>query len=175
MKTHIKRISTFLIYTLSFNVISYIFSYPLDTYGHYFEKMIFLVVGITQICFTILFFNKIPLYKTSNNREIKKDLLLYFLILCVLSIAAALFRIILGNSFICIFFNTYFTFTVSASFFNTSILYIGICIIENAIKTYLLYTNISKKTLSKPICIALSVIMILAITVMIFLSLFTTL
>ncbi|MDE5604023.1 MAG: hypothetical protein K2I73_00385, partial [Eubacterium sp.] len=68
MKTHIRRISTFLIYTLIFNAISFIFTSFLETYEHYFEAIILPVFCITQICFTILFFNKVPLYKISNEK-----------------------------------------------------------------------------------------------------------
>ncbi|MDE5604975.1 MAG: hypothetical protein K2I73_05280, partial [Eubacterium sp.] len=85
------------------------------------------------------------------------DLVLYFLILCVS--ATVNWVVFNGSSAL---FNTY-TFAIATSRFDTFGICIGICIIENAIKTYLLYTNISKKTLSKPICIVLSVIMVLPI------------
>ena len=159
MKTHLKRIGTFLIYTLGFNIVSFILYFTLAFSSHYFEGIVWVVFGTMQICFTILFFNKIPLYKISNEKGIKKDLLLFFIILCALSIIAEIFRLETDSWFSYVFLNTYFTFS-SASIFNT---YIGIYIIENALKTYLLYTNISKKTLAKPICIVLGVIMVLAV------------
>ncbi len=67
------------------------------------------------------------------------------------------------------FFNNYFTFTLSADFLDTLGAIIGIYIIENTIKTFLFYTNISKNHFQKPICITLSVIMILTYIVFFFL------
>ncbi len=166
MKAHLKRLSTFLIYTLVFNVTSFVGYFSLAFASHHFEGAIWLVFGIVQICFTILFFNKIPLFKISNEKGYKTDLLLYFIILCVLSIVAATYR---SSRLAYIFFNTYYTFPLSSSLFDTLGIFTGIYIIENAIKTYLLYTNISKKSLPKPICITLSVIMILTYIVFFFL------
>ncbi|MDE5604021.1 MAG: hypothetical protein K2I73_00375 [Eubacterium sp.] len=167
MKGHLKRIGTFLIYTLIFNVVSFSIYFFHAFLAHKFEGAIWLVFGIAQICFTILIFNKILLPKISNEKGIKIDLFLYFIILCILSIVAAIYR---SDWFAHIFFNTYYTFPLSSSIFDDTLgVYIGIYFIENALKTYLLYTNISKKLLSKPICIALSVIMILAYIVFFFL------
>lgn len=160
MKAHIKRISIFLLYTLVFNTISFMLFSFLETYEHYYEAIILLVYGIVQICFTILFFNKVPLPKTSNKKDIKTDLLIYFLILCIASALAEM-----GIGIIFLMPNTY-TFLLSFNSLSaTSELYayLSILIIENALKTFMLYTNISKKTLSKPICIVLSVIMVLPI------------
>lgn len=166
MKTHLKRIGTFLIYTLVFNIISFAIYFFHAFFSHNFEGIIWLVFGIAQICFTILFFNKVPLPKASNEKGFKTDLLLYFIILCILSIVIAISRENNGSWFNYIFFNTYFTFAI---YFDTLGVFIGIYIIENILKTYLIYTNISKKTLSKPLCITLSVIMILAYIVFFFL------
>lgn len=166
MKTHLKRIGSFLGYTLAFNIISFIFYFLPAFAVHDFYGPVFLIFGIAQICFTILFFNKIPLFKISNEKGYKTDLLLYFIILCVLSIVAATYR---SSWLAYIFFNTYYTFPLSSSLFDTLGIFTGIYIIENAIKTYLLYTNISKKSLPKPICITLSVIMILTYIVFFFL------
>lgn len=166
MKTHLKRIGSFLGYTLAFNIISFIFYFLPAFAAHDFYGPVFLIFGIAQICFTILFFNKIPLFKISNEKGYKTDLLLYFIILCVLSIVAATYR---SSWLAYIFFNTYYTFPLSSSLFDTLGIFTGIYIIENAIKTYLLYTNISKKSLPKPICITLSVIMILTYIVFFFL------
>lgn len=166
MKAHLKRIGSFLGYTLAFNIISFIFYFLPAFAAHDFYGPVFLIFGIAQICFTILFFNKIPLFKISNEKGYKTDLLLYFIILCVLSIVAATYR---SSWLAYIFFNTYYTFPLSSSLFDTLGIFTGIYIIENAIKTYLLYTNISKKSLPKPICITLSVIMILTYIVFFFL------
>ncbi len=166
MKAHLKRIGSFLGYTLAFNIISFIFYFLPAFAAHDFYGPVFLIFGIAQICFTILFFNKIPLFKISNEKGYKTDLLLYFIILCVLSIVAATYR---SSWLAYIFFNTYYTFPLSSSLFDTLGIFTGIYIIENAIKTYLLYTNISKNSLPKPICITLSVIMILTYIVFFFL------
>ncbi|MDE5604022.1 MAG: hypothetical protein K2I73_00380 [Eubacterium sp.] len=157
MIAHIKRLSAFLIYTLIFNVVSFIFYFIPAYLAHDFFGAKWLIFGITQIGFTILFFNKVPLFKQSNEKGYKTDLVLYFLIICVLGIAAAIYKSKTNLWFTYIFFNTYFTFDI----FNTLWMYIGICITENALKTFFLYRNSSKKSLSKPILITLSIITIL--------------
>ena len=58
MKTHLKRIGSFLGYTLAFNIISFIFYFLPAFAAHDFYGPIFLIFGIAQICFTILFFNR---------------------------------------------------------------------------------------------------------------------
>lgn len=169
MKSHLTRIGTFLGYTLVFNITSFIFYFIPAFAAHDFYGPVFLIFGIAQICFTILFFNKVPLPKASNEKGLKTDLVLYFIILSVLSIIAAIWRVQTDSWSSYIFFNNYFTFTSSADFLDTLGVIIGIYIIENAIKTFLFYTNISKKSFSKPICIALSIIMIVAYIVFFFL------
>lgn len=168
MKAHLTRIGTFLGYTLAFNILSFVFYFVPAFAAHDFYGPVFLIFGIAQICFTILFFNKVPLPKASNEKGLKTDLVLYFIILSVLSIIAAIWRVQTDSWSSYIFFNNYFTFTSSADFLDTLGAIIGIYIIENAIKTFLFYTNISKKSLSKPVCIALSVIMILVFIVFFF-------
>ncbi|MCI9642136.1 MAG: hypothetical protein HFJ98_05010 [Eubacterium sp.] len=169
MKTHLKRIGSFLGYTLAFNIISFIFYFLPAFAAHDFYGPVFLIFGIAQICFTILFFNKVPLPKALNEKGLKTDLVLCFIILSVLSIIATIWRVQTDSWLSYIFFNNYFTFTLSADFLDTLGAIIGIYIIENTIKTFLFYTNISKKSLSKPICITLSVIMILTYIVFFFL------
>lgn len=168
MKTHLKRIGTFLGYTLVFNITSFMFYFIPAFAAHDFYGPVFLIFGIAQICFTILFFNKIPLPKASEDKSLKTDLVLCFIILSLLSIIAAIWRVETDSWSSYIFFNNYFTFTSSADFLDTTGAIIGIYIIENAIKTYLLYTNFLKKSLSKPICIALSIIMLVAYIVFFF-------
>lgn len=169
MKTHLKRIGSFLGYILAFNIISFIFYFLPAFAAHDFYGPVFLIFGIVQICFTILFFNKVPLPKALNEKGLKTDLVLCFIILSVLSIIATIRRVQTDSWLAYIFFNTYYTFPLSSSLFDTLGIFTGIYIIENAIKTYLLYTNISKKSLPKPICITLSVIMILTYIVFFFL------
>lgn len=168
MKAHLTRIGTFLGYTLVFNILSFVFYFVPAFAAHDFYGPVFLIFGIAQICFTILFFNKVPLPKVSNEKGLKTDLVLCFIILSVLSIIAAIWRVQTDSWSSYIFFNNYFTFTLSADFLDTLGVIIGIYIIENAIKIFLFYTNISKKSLSKPICIALSIIMIVAYIVFFF-------
>ena len=165
MKGNLKRISTFLGYTIAYNFISFIFFFILSQFHNFFGPIVLIFV-ITQICFTILFFNKIPLPKTSNEKGFKTDLALYFIILCILSVAIAISEKANGSWFNYMFVNTYYTFAMSFSFLDTLGVFIGVYIIENVIKTFLLYTNISKKTLPKPVCIILSVIMVLAFIVL---------
>ena len=166
MKGHIKRLSIFLLYTLVFNTISIGAYVVQNILFHDSESIGWAVFGIAQVCFTILFFNKVPLPTTTNKKDIKTDLLVYFLILCVLS---ALALIDIGTIFSSP--NTY-TFLLP---FHFEIKTIEICanllvfVIENALKTFLIYTNISKKKLSKPICIILGVIMIIAYIIFLFL------
>ncbi|MDE6660125.1 MAG: hypothetical protein K2K01_08455 [Eubacterium sp.] len=165
MKGHLKRIGTFLGYTLVFNIVSFILYFTLAFSSHYFEGLNWLVLGPAQICFTILFFNKAPLPKFSNENGYKIDLVIYFIILCLFSFVAAFYREDSWLSFS--FFNTYYTFPLSLRFFDSLGFFAGVYIIENAIKTFLLSTNISKKRLPKPICIILCVIMALSIITMI--------
>ena len=161
MKTHLKRIGTFLIYTLGFNIVSFAVYFFHAFFSHNFTGISWLVFGIAQICFTILFFNKMPLPKTSNEKGFKFDLVTYFLILSALSIAIAFYRFETDSWFTYIYFNTFHTLT-KTSLLDNIVFYIFVCIAENAIKTYLFYTNISKKSLSKAVCIILGVIMIIA-------------
>ena len=159
MKGHIKRLSVFLLYTLVYNTISsgiYVFQ---QTFLHNSESIGWFVFGIAQVCFTILFFNKVPLPKVSNEKQLKTDSLIYFLILCVASSLAEM-----GIGIIFLLPNTY-TFSLPFdSLPETAKLYIylGICLTENALKAFMLYTNSLKKPLSKAVCIILGVIMIIA-------------
>lgn len=166
MKTHLRRIATLLTYTLVFNIISFAFYFILAFSSHNFEGMIWFVFGMAQVFFTVLFFSKIPVSKISEEKGLKTDLAVYFAVLCALSIVAAILRLETGSWSSFIFFNTFHPLTLSSLLDFLSI-YIGVYIIENAIKTYCLYKNMIHKSISKLWSIILTVIMVLLLLVFI--------
>lgn len=150
MISHFKRIGILLLYTLVFNVISFIIYFIPAYLSHSFTGIIWIVLGIIQIFFTAIYFLKIPLSKVSYDKGLKFDLVIYFLILSALSIAVAFYRFETDSWFSYIFFNTFYPFTFISLLDN-----IKVCIIlflsENALKAYCIYKNFMKKPVSATI------------------------
>lgn len=169
MKTHIKQVSILLLYTLVFNIISFIGYFIPAFFSHNFTGAIWLIFGILQLCFTILFFSAVPLTKMSNEKSVKDDLILYFIILSVLSSIIAIYMYTEGGSwFEYIFFNTFYPFIFTNLLDNLAV-YICICLFENAIKTYCLYKNIlCKSVLKKNSDISILVLALMVILYIVF-------
>lgn len=111
--------------------------------SHNFTGIHWVILGIIQIPFTVLYFLKIPLSKVSYEKGLKIDLVIYFLILSILSVVAAFYRFETDRWFTYIFFNTFHTLAKTSLLDNINF-YIFVCIAENAIKTYCLYRNVMK-------------------------------
>lgn len=125
--------------------------------NHNFTGIVWMLFGITQICFTVLYFSNVPLLKVSYEKGVKTDLLIYFFILCILSIVIAFYRAETGSWFTLIFFNTFYPLTLSSLPDNIKV-YIFVYIAENAIKTYCLYRNAKNKHFSKTVFTVFAII-----------------
>lgn len=158
MKNHFKRTGIFLLYTLVFNIISFLFYFIPAFANHNFTGIVWILFGITQICFTVLYFSNVPLFKVSYEKGAKTDLLIYFFILCILSIVIAFYRAETDSWFTYIFFNTFYPLTSSVSLLDNIKVYIFVCIAENAIKAYCLYRNTKNKHFSKTVFTAIAII-----------------
>lgn len=148
MIAHFKRIGILLLHTLVFNVISFMLYFIPAFLSHNFTGIIWIVLGIIQIIFTVVYFSKIPLFKVSYEKKgLKSDLLIYFIILSVLSIVIAIYRFKTDSWFTYIFFNTFYPFALNSLLDNIKV-YVFLYISENAIKTFCLYKNFMKKSIS---------------------------
>lgn len=169
MKNHIKHIGTFLLYTFAFNVISFVLYFLPAFANHNFEGSIYLFFGIIQLCFTMLVFRNIPMPKTTDKKGVRSELIIYFIIISILSVAAAFYRWETGNWSSLMFFNTFFSFTLT-SFLDELYIYIIFYLIENIIKTYFIYKRISKPPVSKKQNVIFSISILLSYFVFIVLS-----
>ena len=157
MKNHFKRTGIFLLYTLVFNIISFMFYFIPAFANQNFTGIVWILFGITQICFTVLYFSNVPLLKVSYEKGVKTDLLIYFFILCILSIVIAFYRAETDSWFTYIFFNTFYPL-ISVSLLDNIKVYIFVYIAENAIKTYCLYRNTKNKHFSKTVFTVFAII-----------------
>ena len=147
IKNHFLRTGTFLLYTLVFNVVSFILYFIPAFCTHTFEGVAWLPYGILQVIFTVLFFKNVPLPKSSSDKGTKLDLILYFIIISIVSVAVIFYRYKIGNDwFTFTYFNTFFHLIGSTSLFDNMGMYIFMWITENIIKTYCLYKNASGKS-----------------------------
>ena len=148
IKNHFFRTGTFLLYTLIFNVVSFVLYFIPAFFTHFtdaFAGFIWFPLGILQVIFTVFFFKNIPLPKLSYDKGTKFDLLLYAVIISVLSIVIVLRRFQTDEWFTYIYFNTFHTLTAS-KLLNFRGLTIFVSIIENVIKTCCLYKNTKGKS-----------------------------
>ncbi len=159
MRNHIRQIGSFLLYTLAFNVVSFVFYFVPAFACHDFIGIQWIALGIIQILFTVVYFSKIPLSKVSYEKGLKFDLVIYFLILSALSIAVAFYRFETDRWFTYIYFNTFHTLT-KTSLLDNIVFYIFVCIAENAIKSYCIYRNVMNKSISKTTFKILSILII---------------
>lgn len=147
MKNHFLRTGTFLLYTLAFNVVSFILYFLPAFFTHTFEGVAWLPYGILQVAFTVFFFKNMPLPKSVSDKGTKLDLILYFIIISIVSVAIIFYKYKVGNDwFTFTYFNTFYHLIGSASWFDTMGMYIFMWITENVIKTYCLYKNASGKS-----------------------------
>lgn len=147
IKNHFLRTGTFLLYTLVFNVVSFILYFLPAFFTHTFEGVAWLPYGILQIIFTVFYFKNVPLPKSSSDKGAKLDLLLYFVIISIISVAIIFYKYKIGNDwFTFTYFNTFYHLIGSTSWFDTMGMYIFMWITENIIKTYCLYKNASGKS-----------------------------
>lgn len=156
IKNHFLRTGTFLLYTLVFNVVSFILYFIPAFSTHTFEGVVWLPYGILQIVFTVFFFRNVPLPKLSYDKGTKLDLLLYFIIISIISVAIIFYKYKVGNDwFTFTYFNTFYHLIGSTSWFDNMGMYIFMWIAENIIKTCCLYKNTlgeskaSAKTISR--------------------------
>lgn len=159
MRNHIRQIGSFLLCTLAFNVVSFVFYFVPAFASHDFTGIHWMALGIIQILFTVVYFSKIPLSKVSYEKGLKLDLLIYFLILSALSIAVAFYRFETDRWITYIYFNTFHTLT-KTSLLDNIVFYIFVCIAENIIKTYCLYRNVMNKSISKTAFKVLSILIV---------------
>lgn len=159
MKNHIKQTGSLLLYTVVFNAVSFVFYFVPAFFSHNFNGIIWIIFGIIQILFTVVYFSKIPLSKVSYEKGLKADLLIYFVILSALSIAVVFYRFKTDSWFTYIFFNTFYPFALTSLLDNIKF-YIFLYISENAIKTYCLYRNVMKKSISATVLKALTILII---------------
>lgn len=159
MRSHIRQIGSFLLYTLAFNVVSFVFYFVPAFGNHDFTGTHWMALGIIQILFTVVYFSKIPLSKVSYEKGLKIDLVIYFLILSVLSVVMAYLRADTSPWFTLIYTNTFFTLTLS-DFLDYITVYIFVYIAENAVKTYCLYKNVLNKSISKTAFKVLSILIV---------------
>lgn len=162
IKNHFLRTGTFLLYTLVFNVVSFILYFIPAFSTHTFNGFIWFPFGILQVVFTVFFFRNVPLPKLSYDKGTKIDLLLYAVIISILSVVIVLRRFETDEWFTYIFFNTFHTLT-SSKLLNFSGLTILVCIIENIIKTCFLYKNTlgeSKATAKKISIVSVTLIVL---------------
>ena len=147
IKNHFLRTGTFLLYTLAFNVVSFVLYFVPAFFTHTFEGVAWLPYGILQLVFTVFFFRNIPLPKLSYDKGTKLDLILYFIIISIVSVAVIFYKYKIGNDwFTFTYFNTFYHLIGSASWFDNMGIYIFMWITENVIKTYCLYKNASGKS-----------------------------
>ena len=156
MKNHFLRTGTFLLYTFVFNVVSFILYFIPAFSTHTFEGAAWLPYGILQIIFTVFYFKNVPLPKSSSDKGTKLDLLLYFVIISIISVAIIFYKYKVGNDwFTFTYFNTFYHLIGSTSWLDNMGMYIFMWIAENIIKTYCLYKNAlgkskaSAKTISR--------------------------
>lgn len=159
MKNHIRQIGSFLLYTIVFNVVSFVFYFVPAFLSHNFDGIIWIIFGIIQILFTVAYFSKIPLSKVSYEKGLKIDLLIYFVILSVLSIVIVFYKFKTDSWFTYIFFNTFYSFALTSLLDNIK-LYVILYIFENAIKTYCLYRNVTKKSISATVLKILTILIV---------------
>lgn len=159
MRNHIRQIGSFLLCTLAFNVVSFVFYFFPAFFCHDFTGIHWMALGIIQILFTVVYFSKIPLSKVSYEKGLKFDLVIYFLILSALSIAVAFYRFETDRWFTYIYFNTFHILT-KTSLLDNIVFYIFVCIAENAIKTYCIYRNVMNKSISKTAFKVLSILIL---------------
>ena len=160
IKNHFLRTGTFLLYTLVFNVVSFILYFIPAFFTHTFNGIVWLPFGILQVIFTVLFFKNTPLPKVSYDKGTKSDLLLYFLIISALSILVAFYRFETDSWFTYIFFNTFHPLT-SSKLLDSIGPYIFVCVAENTIKTFCLYQNtLNKSKMSAKVLSRVSVALI---------------
>lgn len=159
MRNHIRQIGSLLLYTLAFNIVSFMFYFVPAFACHDFTGIHWIALGIVQILFTVIYFSKIPLSKVSYEKGLKIDLIIYFLILSALSIVVAFYKFETDSWFTYIFFNTFHTLT-STSLLDNIMFYIFVCIAENTIKTYCLYRNVMNKSISKTAFKVLSILIV---------------
>lgn len=142
MKNHFLRTGTFLLYTLAFNIISFILYFLPAFFTHTFEGIAWLPYGILQVIFTVFFFKNVPLPNSTSEKGTKLDLILYFIIISIVSIAIIFYKYKVGNDwFTFTYFNTFYHLIGSTSWFDTMGMYIFMWTTENTIKTYCLYKN----------------------------------
>ena len=162
LKTHLLRTGRYLLYTVIYNIISFLFYFlPAFSTHEFSGRIAFVILGIAQILFSVLFFRTIPLGKAGDADGAKPNLLAYFMILSAVSIFISVYRFENSDSwFLYIFFNTYYSL-IQTSFLDNIPTFIFAYLCENAVKTYCLYQNIQKKKMSKVSRIVLTVIIIL--------------
>lgn len=142
IQNHFLRTGTFLLYTLVFNVVSFILYFIPAFSTHTFEGVAWLPYGILQIIFTVFYFKNVPLPKSSSDKGTKLDLLLYFVIISIISVAVIFYKYKVGNDwFTFTYFNTFYHLIGSTSWFDNMGMYIFMWIAENIIKTCFLYKN----------------------------------
>lgn len=147
MKNHFLRTGTFLLYTLVFNIVSFILYFIPAFFTHTFEGVAWLPYGILQLVFTVFYFKNVPLPKSASDKGTKLDLILYFILISTVSVAVIFYKYKVGNDwFTFTYFNTFYHLIGSASWFDNIGMYIFMWITENIIKTYCLYKNASGKS-----------------------------
>ena len=156
IKNHFQRTGVFLLYTFVFNVVSFILYFIPAFFTHTFEGVAWLPYGILQIIFNVFYFKNLPFPKSTSEKGTKLDLILYFIIISIVSIAIIFYKYKIGNDwFTFTYFNTFYHLIGSTSWFDNMGMYIFIWITENIIKTYCLYKNTlgkskaSAKTISR--------------------------
>lgn len=154
-----KHTGIMLLYTLVFNVISVVGYFFSRLLSHNSSEFIWIVFGILHLWFTILFFSFVPLIHVSNDKNIKTDLLLYFIILSILSVITYFCGLETDNWFIYLLLDSAYISDLLSSFAG----YFCFYLFTGAIKTYCLYKNISRKTISDKrlkLCVALLILIV---------------